>query len=134
MRHGDKVKKLKRTKEHRIATLRNLVRSLFTYESIKTTMPKAKAVRSLVERLITYGKENTLASRRLAIRHLQDKKLVHKLFTDIADRFKDRDGGYTRVYRLYPRRGDGAEMAVLELTVKKEKKEEKKEKKKKGKK
>ncbi len=129
MRHGDKVKKIGRTREHRIATLRNLVRELFIHEKIKTTLAKAKEARKLAERLITYGKEDTLAARRLAARDLQDKNIVRKLFTDIAPRFKDITGGYTRIYRLYPRRGDGAEMALLELTIKKEIKEEKKEKK-----
>jgi len=133
MRHGVKTKKLGRTRAHRIALLRNLARSLFVYERIRTTLPKAKAAQQVAERLITYSKLGTLAARRNAQSIMTDKPIVKKLFDDIGPRFKDRVGGSTRIYRLGQRPSDGAEMAYLELVVRKERgpadKKDKKEKK-----
>jgi len=115
MRHGDRVKKLGRTKEHRRALLKNLCRSLFIFEKIKTTLPKAKAARQMAERLIEYAKRNDLAARRQIYRYIPDHKLVKIVCDEIGPKFADRPGGYTRIYRLGPRLGDGAEMAILEL-------------------
>jgi large subunit ribosomal protein L17 len=120
MKHGVKTKKLGRTQAHRKALLRNLVRSLFVYERIRTTLPKAKVAQRLAERLITYSKLGTLAARRNAQSILTDKPITKKLFDDIGPRFKDRVGGSTRILRLGPRPSDGAEMSYLELVVRKE--------------
>jgi large subunit ribosomal protein L17 len=115
MRHGDRVKKLGRTREHRRALLKNLCRSLFIFEKIKTTLPKAKAARQMAERLIEYAKRNDLAAKRQIYRYVPDHKLVKIICDDIGPKFTDRSGGYTRIYRMGPRLGDGAEMAILEL-------------------
>jgi large subunit ribosomal protein L17 len=115
MRHGDRVKKLGRTKEHRRALLKNLCRALFIFERIKTTLPKAKAARQMAERLIEYAKRNDLAARRQIYRYIPDHKLVKIVCDEIGPKFVNRSGGYTRIYRLGPRLGDGAEMAILEL-------------------
>ena len=115
MRHGDRVKKLGRTKEHRRALLKNLCRSLFIFEKIKTTVPKAKAARQMAERLIEYAKRNDLAARRQIYRYIPDHKLVKIVCDEIGPIFVNRPGGYTRIYRLGPRLGYGAEMAILEL-------------------
>lgn len=130
MRHGDKVKKLGRKREHRIALMRNLVSSLIKYERIRTTVAKAKEARRLAERLVTLACEGTLAARREVAKVISDKALVKKLFTEIAPRLADRRGGYTRIYRLGNRPGDSAEMAYLEFVVRgaKEKPEESKDK------
>ena len=115
MRHGKRVKKLGRKKEHRIALLRNLCRSLFIMEKIKTTLPKAKEAKKMAEHLIEFAKRNDLTARRLIYRHIHDHKLVKIICDEIGPRFNERQGGYTRIYRLGPRLGDGAEMAILEL-------------------
>lgn len=115
MRHGKRVKKLGRKKEHRTALLKNLCRSLFIYEKIKTTLPKAKETRRLAEHLIESAKKNDLAAKRMIYRYIPDHKLVKIICDDIGPRFTERNGGYTRIYRLGPRLGDGAEMAILEL-------------------
>lgn len=120
MRHGDRVKKLGRKKAHRLALLRNLCRALFIFEKIKTTLPKAKETRKLAERLINFAKENTLSAKRLIYRFIPDHKLVKIVCDEIAPKFANRHGGYTRIFRLGPRLGDGAEMAILELTEKSE--------------
>jgi large subunit ribosomal protein L17 len=120
LRHGDKVKKLGRTKQHREAMFRNMVSSLFEHERIRTTLPKA------AERLISFGKSGSVADRREVGRFLMDKDIIKKLFDVIAPRFKDRPGGYTRIYRLGPRDGDGSEMAFLDLAIREEKHHEKK--------
>lgn len=124
MRHGDKVKKLGRTKSHRRALMRNLVAALFTYERIRTTLPKAKEARRYAERMIRFGRKNTLAARREVAAFIADKSLVKKLFDVIAPRFADRPGGWTRIHRLGPREGDAAEMAILELVVREERHKE----------
>jgi large subunit ribosomal protein L17 len=117
MRHRVAHRKLGRITPHRIALLRNLATALFEKERIRTTLPKAKELRPFAERLITLAKreENRLHARRLAARHIQDPAVVKKLFDTIGSRFATRPGGYTRILRLGPRKGDGAEMAYLEL-------------------
>uniref|UniRef100_A0A7C4X948 Large ribosomal subunit protein bL17 n=1 Tax=candidate division WOR-3 bacterium TaxID=2052148 RepID=A0A7C4X948_UNCW3 len=120
MRHGKRIKKLGRKKAHRVALLRNLCRALFIYERIKTTLQKAKEARRLVERLIEFAKKGDLSAKRYIYRHIPDHKLVKIVCEDIAPKFANRTGGYTRIYHLGPRLGDGAEMAILELTEKSE--------------
>ena len=115
MRHRKKGRKLNRTAAHRRALSANLVAALFEWESIKTTLAKAKEARPLAERLITLAKRGDLAARRRVLRVVRDKKLVYKLFNQIAPRFVDRSGGYTRIVHLGHRAGDGAPMAVLQL-------------------
>jgi len=115
MRHGDRVKKLGRTREHRRALLRNLCRSLFIFEKIKTTLPKAKATRQMAERLIEYAKRNDLAAKRHIYRFIPDHKLVKVICDEIGPKYVNRAGGYTRILRIGPRLGDGAEMVFLEL-------------------
>jgi large subunit ribosomal protein L17 len=115
MRHGDRVKKLGRTREHRRALIKNLCRSLFIFEKIKTTLPKAKATRQVAERLIEFAKRNDLAAKRQIYRYIPDHKLVKIICEEIGPKFADRTGGYTRIYRIGPRLGDGAEIALLEL-------------------
>ncbi|OGC42470.1 50S ribosomal protein L17 [candidate division WOR-3 bacterium RBG_13_43_14] len=115
MRHGDRVKKLGRTKHHRDALLKNLCRALFIFERIRTTLPKAKEARRLAERLLEIAKRNDLSARRHVYRYLPDHKLVKIVCEEIAPRFVNRHGGYTRIIRLGPRLGDGAEMSILEL-------------------
>jgi large subunit ribosomal protein L17 len=117
MRHRVAHRKLGRTTPHRIALLRNLATALFDKERIRTTLPKAKELRPFAERLITLAKreDDRLHARRLAARHIQEPAVVKKLFDTIGSRFATRPGGYTRILRLGPRKGDGAEMAYLEL-------------------
>jgi large subunit ribosomal protein L17 len=117
MRHRVAHRKLGRITPHRIALLRNLATALFDKERIRTTLPKAKELRPFAERLITLAKRETdrLHARRLAARHIQEPAVVKKLFDTIGSRFATRPGGYTRILRLGPRKGDGAEMAYLEL-------------------
>ena len=115
MKHGDKVKKLSRNTSHRRALHKNLITALLKYENIKTTIQKAKALRPIVEKIITKAKKDTLQSKRLVNETLKDQKIMKKLFTDIAKRYQNRPGGYTRIYRLGFRANDGAEMAMIEL-------------------
>ena len=115
MRHRKRIKKLGRDREHRLALLRNQVISLFTHGKIVTTLSKAKETRRYAERMITLGKRGDLSARRLARQFLVRKDITNKLFEEIAPLFKDRNGGYTRIYRLPPRKGDDARMALLEL-------------------
>ena len=117
MRHRVAHRKLGRTTPHRIALLRNLATALFDKERVRTTLPKAKELRPFAERLITLAKHETdrLHARRLAARHIQEPAVVKKLFDTIGSRFATRPGGYTRILRLGPRKGDGAEMAYIEL-------------------
>lgn len=122
MRHRKKLKKLGRDAEHRLALLRNQVASLFTHGRIVTTLAKAKETRRYAERMITLAKKGDLHSRRIARKFLVDRVLTNRLFEEIAPLFKDRDGGYTRIYRLGTRKGDGAQMAILELLAFPEKK------------
>lgn len=118
MRHGKKNRKLGRTSEHRHALMKNQCRALFIFEQIRTTLPKAKETRKLAERLIQFAKQGDLSAKRHIFRFIPDHKLVKILCDDIGPRFAKREGGYTRIYRLGPRLGDGAEMAILELTDK----------------
>lgn len=115
MRHAKKGRKLGTDASHTQAMLRSLARALFINERIKTTEARAKEVRSLVERIITWGKKGDVHSRRLALAELNDRELVHKIFADIAPRFAERDGGYTRILKLGPRKGDAAPMVIMEL-------------------
>ncbi len=126
MRHRVKGKKLGRETAQRKALLRNLVTSFVEKERIRTTLAKAKATRPLAEKMITLAKKDTLHSRRLALRYIYKKDVVKKLFDEIGPRFSERPGGYTRIIKISPRAGDGAEMAVLELVGTEFKKKEKK--------
>jgi large subunit ribosomal protein L17 len=122
MRHKMAGKKLGREKDERIALRKNLVKQLFQHERIQTTRTKAEAIRGQAERLITLAKRSKdkeeggeVHARRLASARLGDAEIVKKLFDDIAPRFADRPGGYTRMHKLGPRKGDAAEMVLLEL-------------------
>jgi len=126
LRHGDKVKKLGRTAQHRLALMRNLVTALFEHERIRTTLAKAKESRRFADRMVTFALKNTLAARREVGRDIHDKTVLKKLFDVIGPRFVGRPGGFTRVLRLGPREGDGAEMALLELVIREERHHEKK--------
>ena len=109
------TRKLGRPTAHRNAMLRGMVTYLIENGSIETTLSRAKEVRSMAEKMITLGKRNTLATRRQAFSYITKREVVTKLIDEIAPRFSDRDGGYTRIYKLGPRRGDGAEMALIKL-------------------
>ena len=117
MRHRVAHRKLGRITPHRTALLRNLATALFERERIRTTLPKAKELRPFAERLITLAKREVdrLHARRLVLRDIQDTTIVKKLFDSLGARYATRPGGYTRILRLGPRRGDGAEMAIVEL-------------------
>ena len=115
MRHRKTTPKLGRTTAHRKSTLRNLAAGLFEHGQITTTIPKAKALRPYAEKLITLAKRGGLSNRRLAMSKLQDETQLKKLFDVLAERYKDRDGGYTRVVKAGPRASDAAEMAIIEL-------------------
>src|SRR3989338_4616683 len=116
-----KTNRLDRFSSLRKATINSLSRALFLGQSIKTTYARAEAASGQIERLISLAKENSLASKRRAYRSLQDHRLVRRLFGEIADLFKDRKSGFTRILKLGKRRGDGAQMVIFELTDKKEK-------------
>ena len=115
MRHRHKGRTLSRTASHKKATMRNMATSLFRHERIETTTAKAKELRPFAERLITLGKRGDLHARRLAGRLIADRQVLGKLFDDIGPRFTERPGGYTRILKLGTRRGDAAEMALIEL-------------------
>jgi len=115
MRHLDGNRKLGRKSAHRKALLRNLATSLVIHERIDTTLPKAKELRGVVDRLITLGKRGDLTARRLAAAWFFNDEAVSKVFTNLASRFKDRPGGYTRILRRGVRHGDAADMATIEL-------------------
>jgi large subunit ribosomal protein L17 len=115
MRHRLSGRKLNRTSEHRKAMFDNMAAALIKHEQITTTLPKAKELRPIVDRLITLGKRGSLHDRRRAISLLQDAKLADKLFTTLAQRYAERNGGYTRVLRAGFRYGDAAPMAFIEL-------------------
>jgi large subunit ribosomal protein L17 len=130
MRHRVAHRKLGRTSPHRLALLRNLATSLLDKERIRTTLAKAKELRPFAEKLITLARreDNRVHARRLAGRHVQSNEVLKKLFDTLGPRFAGRNGGYSRILRLGPRKGDGAEMAVVELVgseFKPEKKDEK---------
>ncbi len=119
MRHRKRRTKLGVMPGHRKAMMRNMAKSLFKYQKIETTLRRAKEVRRLAEHLITIAKENNLAARRRVFAVLSDRDLVSKLFNEIVPLFKTRTSGYTRIISLGFRRGDGASMAIIELTEKK---------------
>jgi large subunit ribosomal protein L17 len=132
MRHRIERRQLGRTTSHRSALLRNLVTSLLEEERIETTLAKAKELRRVADRMVTLGKKGDLASRRRALRIVRSQKAVKKLFTDIALRYESRPGGYTRIYHIGPRPGDGASMALIEFVDRPQTKRESKGKKGKG--
>ncbi len=116
MRHNMSKRKLGRVSEHRRALFRNQLKSLIEHERIITTLPKAKELRPIAEKVVTLGRRaDSVHARRLAARLLSDRDLVHRLFSEIGPRFVSRPGGYTRIVKLGPRRGDGAELAILEF-------------------
>ncbi|HYB54456.1 MAG TPA: 50S ribosomal protein L17 [Thermoanaerobaculia bacterium] len=115
MMHNRAGRKLRRTTAHRLAMFSNQLQSLMTHERIETTLTKAKELRPLAERLITIGKAEGAAARRKVARWLPDRTTVKKVFENLAPRFVDRPGGYTRILRLGSRHGDGAEAAILEF-------------------
>ena len=115
MRHRNKGRKLNRTSSHRKAMFNNMAAALIKHEQITTTLPKAKELRRFAERLVTLGKRGGLDARRQALSQVPDTKLVEKLFTTLAERYAERQGGYTRVLRAGFRYGDSAPMAVIEF-------------------
>lgn len=115
MRHGKRGRKLGRTASHKKATMNNLANSLFMHGAISTTRPKAKELRQVAERLITFAKRGDLHARRIVLRRIRNKVVVSKLFDEIAPSFSDRQGGYTRLLNLGPRRGDATEVCLIEL-------------------
>lgn len=115
MRHGVSGRKFDRNTGHRTAMFRNLTQELLRHGRIQTTEPKAKEIRPMAEKIITLGKDGTLHARRQALRFIYDEDVVRHVFSDVAPRYADRKGGYTRIVRLGPRQGDGAPMAMIEL-------------------
>jgi large subunit ribosomal protein L17 len=116
MRHLKSGRKLNRTASHRKALIRNLLKALVQREQIQTTDAKAKELRRWADRIVTLGKKDTLHARRLAYAQLGSRVLVSRLFDDIAPRFQNRAGGYTRISKLGPRRGDAAPVSLIEFT------------------
>ena len=115
MRHRKKGRRLQRTASHRRAMLRNLATSLFRHERIETTTAKAKELRPYAERLITLARRGDLHARRLVARKIQDREVLGKLFDEISPRYAERPGGYTRILKLGNRKGDAAEISLIEL-------------------
>ena len=115
MRHRVNGRKLGRTSAHRKALFRNQLTALFTHERIVTTLAKARELRPQAERLVTIARQGSLAGRRRVLQSVPDKEVVRRLFDDIAPRFADRPGGYTRILKMGRRRGDGAELAIIEF-------------------
>ncbi|MCL6471707.1 MAG: 50S ribosomal protein L17 [Firmicutes bacterium] len=115
MRHQKRGRKLGTSASHRKAILGGLARQVILHEKVRTTEAKAKELRPVVEKIITLGKRGDLHARRQALAVLRDREVVHKLFAEVAPRFADRDGGYTRILKLGPRQGDAAPMAMIEL-------------------
>lgn len=115
MRHRVRSRKLGRTSAHRLALYRNMVTSLLEHERIQTTDAKAKEVRRVAERMITLGKRGTLHARRRAMRIIRRREVTAKVFDELADRYRDRHGGYTRVLKLGIRKGDAAPVSIVEL-------------------
>ena len=109
------TRKLGRPTAHRRAMLRGMVTLLLENGTVETTLTRAKEVRSVAEKMITLGKTNTLASRRAALAYITKEDVVTKLFAEIAPKYEGRNGGYTQIYKLGPRRGDAAEMAIIKL-------------------
>ncbi len=119
------TRKLGRTTDHRKAMLRGMVTYLLENGSVETTLTRAKEVKPLAEKMITLGKKNTLASRRQALAFITKESVVKKLFDTIAPEYADRNGGYTQIFKIGPRRGDAAEMAIIRLVAEKAPAEEK---------
>jgi len=115
MRHLKEGRKLKRTSSHRKALLRNMVTSLLEFEKIETTDAKAKELRKVTDKMITWGKRRDLHARRQALKIINNKKTVQKLFSDIAPRFRERRGGYTRIIKVGRRKGDNAPLSIIEI-------------------
>lgn len=115
MKHGIKQRKLNRTSQHRKAMLANMAAALVKHEQITTTLPKAKELRPFVEKLVTLGKKGKLSDRRLAMSKMRDQDQVAKLFDTLAERYKERNGGYIRIMKAGFRYGDNAPMAVIEF-------------------
>ena len=115
MNHNKSYRKLGRRTDHRLAMLKNMTISLVKAERIETTLTRAKELRKFAERMITFGKKNTLASRRNAFAFLRDEEAVAKIFNELAPKYADRNGGYTRIIKTSVRKGDSAEMAIIEL-------------------
>lgn len=115
MRHGKKTPKLGRETSHRKAMMANMVTSLLAHERVSTTSARAKELSRRAEHMITFAKRGGLHARRQVLRHIADKGVVSKLFEVIGPRYSERNGGYTRVIKAGPRRGDGAEMCIVEL-------------------
>ncbi len=115
MKHNIKNKKLNKNSSHRKAMFMNMSNALIKHEQITTTLPKAKELRRFIEKIITFGKKGDLFSRRKTVSILQDQKMTKKVFEILADRYKKRSGGYTRIVKLGNRFGDNAPMAVIEL-------------------
>ena len=115
MRHRKKGRNLSRSPSHRRALLRNMATSLFRHERIRTTAARAKELRPYAERLVTLARRGDLHARRLAARRIADREVLGKLFDDIGPRYAERPGGYTRILKLGPRKGDAADMALIEL-------------------
>ncbi len=115
MNHNKSYRKLGRRSEHRMAMLMNLTISLINEERIETTVTRAKELRKFAERMVTLGKKGDLAARRRALAFLRDKDTVAKLFADVAPKYTERNGGYTRIMKTGVRRGDSSQMAIIEL-------------------
>ena len=115
MRHGMRHRKLNRTSSSRKSLFMNLSNSLIQHERIKTTLPKAKELRPIVEKMITLAKKGDLNSRRIALAFLRDQEVVSKLFSSVAEKFRERNGGYTRIMKYGFRTGDNAPMAIIEF-------------------
>ena len=115
MRHRKVGRQLRRTSEQKLALMRNLATSLIESESIETTEAKAKELRPFIEKLITKARAGTLHARRLAIRHIHKREAADKLFQELGPRFAARPGGYTRILKTSHRKGDGAEMAIIQF-------------------
>lgn len=115
MRHRCRVPKLGKPADQRKALLRSLTTELIRHGRITTTLVKAKAMRPEVERMVTLAKSGTLSDRRMALGYIYDKDLVHNLFAEAPERYSNRNGGYTRIVRTVPRRGDNSEMAIIEM-------------------
>ena len=125
MRHLNDGRKLNRTAAHRKALMRNLLKALLIREQIRTTDAKAKELRRHADRMVTLGKRGTIHARRLAYVYLGSRRVVKRLFDEVAPRFQERAGGYTRVLKLGPRHGDAAPLSIIEFTERRKKLTEK---------
>jgi large subunit ribosomal protein L17 len=128
MDHRSNINKLGRTHAHRKALLKAQAKALFRYERIRTTVAKAKVARRLAEKLITRAKVDSVHNRRMVARSIDDGRILNKLFTDIAPRYAQRPGGYTRILKMGRRFGDASEMVILELLDRKERERKRKKK------